>query len=172
VRGLSAWWLLLAIAACTPPGAGVTAYVGANVFDGTDTVIADATVLESGGHIVAIGPRDAVVVPRGANVVQLKGRWIIPGLIDGHAHAGESTLSRYLSYGVTSIRHVGGNLDGLTSRARASRTAFRPRLYIAGETINGPPPVGRVTGACLRDAAPAVSRLAAAGVSRSSSTRT
>jgi imidazolonepropionase-like amidohydrolase len=170
VRGLSAWWLLLAIAACTPPGAGVTAYVGANVFDGTDTVIADATVLESGGHIVAIGPRDAVVVPRGANVVQLKGRWIIPGLIDGHAHAGESTLSRYLSYGVTSIRHVGGNLDGLMSlRARVADGAIPgPRLYISGETINGPPPVwpGHTELRTPADAAPAVSRLAAAGVSQ------
>jgi imidazolonepropionase-like amidohydrolase len=163
------WCLALALA-CKSPGAGVTAYVGANVFDGIDTVTGDAVVLVSGGHIVGIGPRNAVVVPRGATVVQLEGRWIIPGLIDAHAHAGESSLSRYLSYGITSVRHVGGNLEALSAlRARvADGSVPGPRLYIAGESLNGPPPVwpGQIELKTPADAEPAVSRLAASGVSQ------
>ena len=114
-------WLVaaLALAACSRPGKGTTAYVGATVFDGTGAVIDSAVILEAQGHIVAIGPADSVEVPRGATVVPVDGQWIIPGLIDGHAHAGESNLATYLSYGVTSVRHVGGNLDRLTAlRAR------------------------------------------------------
>lgn len=170
MRGLAAWWLLPALAACAAPGAGVTAYVGASVFDGTGATIANAVVLESQGHIVQIGTRDSMEVPRGATVVPLDGRWLIPGLIDGHAHAGESTLSRYLSYGITSARHVGGNLESLTSlRARvADGTVAGPRLYIAGETITGSPAVwpGHTVLHAPADAGPAVSRLAAAGVSQ------
>src|SRR5262249_50693557 len=103
------------LAACAAPGAGTTAYVGATVFDGTGRVIPNAVIVESGGHIIRLAPRDSVDVPRGATVVSLTGKWVIPGLIDGHAHASEWTLSRYLAYGVTSVRHVGGNLDRLTA---------------------------------------------------------
>ena len=168
-RVLPACFALAAIA-CSTPGDGVTAYVGANVFDGMDTVIADAIILESGGHVVTIGPRASVTVPRGATVVELAGKWIIPGLIDGHAHAGESTLSRYLSYGVTSIRHVGGNLDVVTRlQARIAGDSIPgPRLYISGEALSGAPLVwpGQIELRTPADAGPAVSRLAAAGVSQ------
>lgn len=163
-------WLAVAVTACAAPGAGVTAYTGASVFDGTGAVIADAVVLESQGHIQAFGPRDSVGVPRGANVVPLEGRWIIPGLIDGHAHAGEWTLSRYLSYGVTSVRDAGGNLDRSTAlRTRVAEGAIPgPRLYISGEALTGSPPVwpGQTELRAPADAGAAVSRLAAAGVSQ------
>ena len=94
----------------------------------------------------------------------------MPGLIDGHAHAGESTVSRYLSYGVTSIRHVGGSLERLTSLSQriAADSVPGPRLYIAGETLTGPPVVwpGQVELLTPGDADSAVRRLAAGGVSQ------
>ncbi len=164
------WCLALAITACEAPGAGITAYVGASIFDGIDTATGDAVVLVSGGHIVAVGPRNTVSVPRGATVIRLEGRWIIPGLIDAHAHADESSLSRYLSYGITSVRHVGGDVDALTSlRARiADGSVTGPRLYISGGALTGPPAVwpGQTELRTPADAEQAVSRLAAAGVSQ------
>ena len=162
--------LVLAIPACSQPESDATAYIGATVVDGTGRVIENAVVVVSAGHIVAVGPRDSVTVPRGATTVPLEERWIIPGLIDGHAHAGESTVARYLSYGVTSVRHVGGNLERLTTLATqiAMDSAPGPRLYIAGETLTGPPPVwpGQVELRMPADAAPAVARLATAKVSQ------
>jgi imidazolonepropionase-like amidohydrolase len=120
--------------------------------------------------VVAVGPRDSVRIPRGTTIVSLEGRWIIPGLIDGHAHAGESTVARYLSYGVTSIRHVGGNLDRLTglSALIAADSIPGPRLFVACETITGAPAVwpGQTELRSPAEAEPAVSRLAAAGVSQ------
>jgi imidazolonepropionase-like amidohydrolase len=140
------------------------------VFDGTGAVIPDAVILETGGHVVRLGPRDSVAVPRGATVVALQGRWVIPGLIDGHAHASDWTLSRYLAYGVTSVRHVGGNLDRLTTLKSqiANGTKLGPRLYISGEPLTGSPPVwpGQTELHSPADAGPAVARLAAGGVSQ------
>ncbi|HEX6315517.1 MAG TPA: amidohydrolase family protein [Gemmatimonadaceae bacterium] len=162
--------LALLTASCARPGAESTAYSGATVLDGTGRVIQDAVIIESGGHIVAIGPRDSVPLPRGAATVSLDGRWIIPGLIDGHAHAGESTVARYLSYGVTSVRHVGGSLDRLTSLARriAADSISGPRLYIAGETLTGPPQVwpGQVVLNTPAEVLAEVGRLASGGVSQ------
>ena len=160
----------LALAACRSPGKGTTAYVGAHVFDGTGAVIDSAVILESQGHVTAIGRADSVEVPRGATVVPVDGQWIIPGLIDGHAHAGESNMATYLSYGVTSVRHVGGDLDRLTTlRARVSDDSIPgPRLYISGEALTGAPAVwpGQIVLKSPADVAPAVARLAAAGVSQ------
>ncbi len=78
-----------------------------------DEVIRDADVVVSGGRIAAIGPRGRVAVPKGAEVRDLRGRWIIPGLIDVHAHFGEVRrgvlefedwgLEATLAYGVTSV---------------------------------------------------------------------
>ena len=162
--------LTTAVAACATPGAGITAYTGASVFDGTGAIIPDAVLLESHGHIVAIGRRDSVQVPRGATRVALDGRWIIPGLIDGHSHASDWTLSRYLAYGVTSVRHVGGDLTHLVTMQTqvASGAILGPRLYISGEAMTGSPPVwpGQTELHTPADAGPAVDRLAAAGVSQ------
>ena len=170
LRGRLPACLALVLVACAPQDAGVTAYVGATVFDGTGAVVPNAVILESGGHVTAVGSRDSIEIPRGATQVSLDGRWIIPGLIDGHAHAGESTVARYLSYGITSIRHVGGNLDRLKAlgTAIAADSIPGPRLYIAGETMTGPPAVwpGQTELRTPADAAPAVARLAAAGVSQ------
>ena len=159
----------VALASCAPT-VDTTAYTGASVFDGRGRVITNAVLLESDGHIARLGPRDSVEVPRGATVVDLDGQWIVPGLIDGHAHAGESDVARYLSYGVTSIRHVGGNLDVLmTLRDKIlSDTVTGPRLYLAGEALTGTPAVwpGQMELRAPADAVIAVGRLAAARVSQ------
>ena len=162
--------VLLAFLTCTQPGEGTTAYVGATVLDGSGRVIENAVLLESGGHVAQVGPRDSVDVPRGATDIDASGKWIVPGLIDGHAHAAESDVSRYLSYGVTSIRHVGGNLERLTSlRSRILNDSIPgPRLYLAGEALSGSPVVwpGQIELRSTADAEAAVARLAAAGVSQ------
>jgi imidazolonepropionase-like amidohydrolase len=146
------------------------AYTGASIVDGTGRVITNAVLIESGGHILDVGPRDSVDVPRGATVVELDGQWIVPGLIDGHAHAGESNVARYLSYGVTSIRHVGGNLERLTTLRNQilADSVPGPRLYLAGEALTGTPLVwpGQIELRSPADAEAAIARLAAAGVSQ------
>ena len=132
----------LFLSACTQGGKGKTAYVGASVLDGNGgAAIPDAVIIVNQGRIEQFGPSSSVTVPKGATVVQLNGKWVIPGLIDGHTHVERWTLSRYLAYGVTSVRDVGGVTDSLVALRSAidEGTAVGPRLFISGAMIDGAP---------------------------------
>jgi imidazolonepropionase-like amidohydrolase len=130
------------LAACNP-GKGMTAYLGGTLWDGTGSPpVPDAVVIVTpSGHIERAGPADAVRIPRGATLVRVDGKWLIPGLIDAHAHAERWTLPRFLAYGVTAVRDVGGQQDSIVAlREETSLGAIPgPRLYIAGAMIDGAP---------------------------------
>lgn len=84
-------WLLSALLLCvaTPAVAQnrTIALIGATLVDGAGSPpIADAAIIIRDGHIVDVGPRRSVTVPRSALTVDVSGRWITPGLIDAHVH--------------------------------------------------------------------------------------
>jgi imidazolonepropionase-like amidohydrolase len=158
-------------AACTPSGKGKTAFTGAQVFDGTGgPPIRDAVILVSNGHIERIGSASDIKVPKGATEVPLNGKWIIPGLIDGHTHVERWTLARYLAYGITSARDVGGNTDSLVALRSAvdAGTTEGPRLFISGAMIDGAPATwpGATEVFKPEDARRAVDKLVLANVSQ------
>ncbi len=63
------------------------AIVGGRVVPVEGEPIEGGTVLLADGHIAAVeGPDFAV--PAGASVVDATGKWVLPGFIDAHAHAG------------------------------------------------------------------------------------
>ena len=60
---------------------------GGTLIDGTGAApVANATVLIRDGKITAVGGAGAVRVPAGARVIDAKGKWVIPGLVDAHVH--------------------------------------------------------------------------------------
>ena len=63
-----------------------TALVGASVFTGTGELIENGVVLVKDGRIGAVGAN--LAVPAGYDVVDGKGKWVTPGLIDAHSHLG------------------------------------------------------------------------------------
>ncbi len=64
-----------------------TALVGATVVDpATGAAQPDSVVVLKGDRIEAIGTAAQTRIPAGARVVDVKGKWIIPGLIDAHVH--------------------------------------------------------------------------------------
>ncbi len=131
-------------------GEGKTAFIGATVFDGTGApVLQNAVILVSDGRIEALGPADLVRVPRGAEEVQVDGRWVIPGLIDAHTHADRWMLDRFLAYGVTAIRDAGGDQDDILALRSSVRsgTVLGPRMYVSGAPIDASP--GRARGATV-----------------------
>ncbi|HZZ92932.1 MAG TPA: amidohydrolase family protein [Usitatibacter sp.] len=90
MRILASFLAGLALAA-TGAGAAepVIAIVGATVIHperDNDVAVPDSTIVVRGNRIEAVGHADAVPVPAGARVIDAKGRWVIPGLIDGHVH--------------------------------------------------------------------------------------
>lgn len=82
----------LGVGASTAPArehAKPLAIVGATVVHperDSDPTLPDATVLIEGERIVAVGPRASTRLPAGAEVIDGKGKWLIPGMIDGHVH--------------------------------------------------------------------------------------
>ena len=105
------------------------------------------TVLVRGDRIVAIGPSDRVKVPAGGVKVDGRGKFLIPGLAEMHAHIPggdtpdsvvERTLFLYVSGGVTTIRGMLGHPRHLDLRARAARNELlSPTIYTSGPSLNG-----------------------------------
>lgn len=86
--------LLIAIAALASAGTVVAeplALIGATVHDGTGgPAIEDAVVLVEGGRITCVGARSDCKPAEGSAVIDLDGRHITPGLVDGHVHYGQT----------------------------------------------------------------------------------
>jgi imidazolonepropionase-like amidohydrolase len=161
----------LVLPGCRKSAPDGIALVGATLIDGTGgPPLNDAAIVVRGGMIEFIGPRAAFQLPQETREVDVKGRWIIPGLIDAHAHlapAAKWAPSRYLAWGVTSLRDVHGDLNTILAvRQRANLgPGISPRVYAAGAMIDGLPPTYRdaigVNGE--NNARKAVDRLVSAG---------
>ncbi|KRB85744.1 amidohydrolase [Sphingomonas sp. Root710] len=65
-----------------------TAIVHATVYDGEGGRIEDGTVLIADGKVAGIGGPD-LAIPAGAAVIDGKGKWVTPGVIDVHSHLGD-----------------------------------------------------------------------------------
>ena len=84
---------------------GTFVFLRANVIDGvTEQVVEEATVVVRDGQIESV-ETGAVAIPDGAEVVDLEGRYLLPGYIDAHMHiANLAALQRALHSGVTTAR--------------------------------------------------------------------
>jgi len=103
---------------------------------------------------------------------QYAGRYVLPGLVDMHAHLSIHTkllAILFLAHGVTSVRDV-GSLTGATlglRRAILEGEHPGPRIFTCGRPLDGDPPVpgrGNQPVASVEEAHAAVAELAAAGV--------
>lgn len=115
---------------------GSYALVGARVVQATDAApIDDGVVVIADGRITAVGARSAVRIPAGTAVVDVKGKTIIPGLWDMHAHSSQVDWALpYLAGGVTTIRDMGGENEFLVPFRDAIRLGkvLAPRMLLAG----------------------------------------
>lgn len=130
------------LAACGGGPADGVALVGATVFDGTGAPPKpDMVVLVRKDTIAAIVPRATFELPRGMLEVDVSGKYIIPGLVDGHVHVATWALPRWIAAGVTSVRDVHGTLDWVMHlREQAALNATpSPRIYAAGAMIDASP---------------------------------
>lgn len=66
------------------------AFTGANILNpNVDIPITNATILISEGNIVKIQP-SSVAIPANYSQINIKNKWVIPGLIDGHIHLAQT----------------------------------------------------------------------------------
>jgi imidazolonepropionase-like amidohydrolase len=133
---------LTATAGCRQAQPDGIALVGATLLDGSGgPPLPDATVVVRRGRIESVGTRGGFTLPPRTTQVDVSGRWIMPGLIDAHAHVERWALPRYLAWGVTTVRDLHGQIDTiLRLRREVNLGAVRgPRIYSAGAMIDGLP---------------------------------
>ena len=105
------------------------------------------TVVVQGGRVSAIGPSRRVKAPAGSSRIDGRGKFLIPGLAEMHAHipSGEQpdsiierTLFLYLARGITTVRGMLGHPEHLELRTRATRgELLSPTIYTSGPSLNG-----------------------------------
>jgi len=169
--GLLRAGLLLVLGACRAPAPNGLALVGATLIDGTGgPPLANAAIVIRNGAIESVGPRAGFELPKRTAEIDLSGRWIIPGLIDAHAHLAPAAgwaPARYLAWGVTTVRDVHGDLNTILAiRKRANLGPIpQPRVYAAGAMIDGRPATypDAIAVSTENEARKAVDRLVSAG---------
>ena len=133
--------------------APVVALVGVTVVDGTGAPPATGqTVLVRDGLIEAVGASGSVSVPADAEVLDLPGHTVIPGIVGMHNHTFYTTSARraqldvsaprlYLASGVTTVRTTGSYhpyAEVNLKRAIEAGEAVGPRMHVTGPYLTGP----------------------------------
>ena len=112
------------------------ALVGGVLIDGSGHVpVKNAAVLIHDGKIAAVGPRSSVRIPAGALRIDTRGKWMLPGLWDMHAHFEQVEWGPvYLAAGATTVRDCGNELDYITAArdAISRHEGVGPHLLLAG----------------------------------------
>lgn len=115
---------------------GGIAFTGATLIDGTGAApVADSVVVTDGDRIIAAGPRAKVKIPKTATVIDMRGKTLLPGLWDMHAHYEQVEWGPiYLAAGVTTVRDVGNELEFIKAVRDVIKTGkgLGPRLLLAG----------------------------------------
>jgi imidazolonepropionase-like amidohydrolase/Tol biopolymer transport system component len=157
---------------------GTLALTGANVITmrgGADEVIRDATIVIEGNRITAVGPRAQVQVPSGAHTMDVAGRWIMPGIVDVHAHTGTGSsgitpqshwpFQANLAFGVTTMHDPSSNTEMVFSASELVKAGevLGPRVFSTGTILYGAEGGSKAITTSYEDALGHLRRLKAAG---------
>jgi imidazolonepropionase-like amidohydrolase/Tol biopolymer transport system component len=133
---------------------GQVALVGARIItmeDGSEGggVIEDGTVLVDGNRIMQVGRSRNVPIPTGTLIVDVKGKTIMPGIVDVHAHVGGESngilaqqswgLAANVAFGVTTSHDPSNNTETVFTNSEMIRAGFKlgPRLFSTGMILYG-----------------------------------
>ena len=146
--------LLVFLGACSSAGNGSLqvaadyAITHANVIDvETGRVLSEQTVLIEGNRIVAVGPAGVLALPMDVEAIDARGKYVIPGLWDMHAHVLFEGMDGYLKLlvanGVTGIREMGNSPIPLEEIRRirgeiGDGDLVGPRFIASGVLVDGP----------------------------------
>lgn len=129
-----------------------TIYEGVSVLDGTGApLVPDMSIVVRDGRMQAVAPTDELSLedwPE-AEIEDVRGLYVIPGLIESHTHlatradraAAEFELNRFIYGGVTTVRDMAGDVRALAELQRAALVGEIPApdihyaALVAGESF-------------------------------------
>ena len=133
------------------PSGSTIALVGARIItmagSGSSGVIENGTIVVKDNRIEAVG--SGISVPADAKRIDVKGKTIVPGIIDVHAHVGGENdgiiaqtawpLVANLAYGVTTSHDPSNDTETVFTNAEMVRAGMKlsPRLYSTGTILYG-----------------------------------
>lgn len=112
----------------------------------TERTLRHQTVIIRDGKISEIGPSATIEIPREAERIAGKDKFLMPGLIDAHVHLmSPDDLISYLAFGVTTVVNMSGTPSDLKMAGEVRKgQLLGPNIYTAGPTIDGYPPLNEV----------------------------
>jgi len=133
----------------------MTAFVGARIIDGDKKPVENGMLTVRDGKVESLSSNGRP--PQGAEIVDLKGKYLLPGLISAHVHVSdvqglrppayteENTLRQlkiFARYGITTVLSLGGEKEpAFKARQNQDTTPLdRSRIYLAGDVIVGTTP--------------------------------
>ncbi len=129
---------------------GIIAFTNARIItmEGDD-VLENASLLVNGNKIEALGTSEQITIPPRAKVYDMKGKTIMPGIVDAHAHigafrAGLTTKKHWqfyanLAFGVTTAHDPSANSETVFGLAELQKSGemVGPRLFSTGFILYG-----------------------------------
>ncbi|TMO60814.1 amidohydrolase family protein [Pseudoalteromonas aurantia] len=115
--------------------------------DKQQEMIENGVILIKENRIMAVGKQGEIDIPKTAKIVDIKGKTVIPGLIDAHAHGSygsydlqpKQNWNQYsnLSFGVTTIHDPSNNSSEVFSMAELAKAGLTvaPRIYSVGRIL-------------------------------------
>jgi imidazolonepropionase-like amidohydrolase len=149
LRSLGSAFAFAALVAA-PAFAQSVAFVDVNVIPlDRERVLERQTVVITGDRIAAVGPSSSTTVPAGAARIDGRGKYLMPGLAEMHAHViggnnpnheqlNRDILFLYVANGITSIRAMLGAPNQIPLREQLKRgEILGPTMYVSAPSLNG-----------------------------------
>lgn len=135
---------------------GSTVFTNAWVWDGrSDSYLENAAIVVRQGRVMSVFSTDDQLLPEGLNEIDLRGHYVIPGLINAHGHVGmakglqtgeeiyseelvRDQLATYAHYGITSVVSLGDEPEE-AFQVRDDMSEISPRmarLWVAGDVLD------------------------------------
>ncbi len=115
---------------------------GGKLIDGTGRPpIENSVIVMQAGRFTAVGAQGRVAIPPEAEVIDIAGKTVMPGFIDGHGPLEDFHGELYLHLGITTCANIELYQDGPWTLAQKQGTALGrirgPRIWMSGRAIGG-----------------------------------
>ena len=115
--------------------AGAVVFRNARLFDADAGALRDnMSVVVVGNRITAVGPTVSTPAPPNAQIIEVEGKTLMPGLWDMHVHIDDTDGLQHIAAGVTTVRDLANDTDELIQRRKRfdEGSLVGPRIVMAG----------------------------------------